>query len=185
MEQILNVYYENNAHKLHEMVDQILFKFGGLSEKDKDDFYSLANEVFVDAMRRFDRKQSFDVFLHACLSNRIKTELTKRNRIKRRADRISISIDTPIDGDENATLGDMIADRFDMDREIFGEKEDEYSESMLLYLSRLSDVQRKVLKFVIAGYTPIEIQEVLHITEKEYADCNLAIHSYRNISVLF
>lgn len=62
MEQILNIYYENNARKLHEMVKQILFKFGGLSDKDMDDFYSLANEVFVDAMRRYDGKQSFDVF---------------------------------------------------------------------------------------------------------------------------
>lgn len=184
MEQILNIYYENNARKLHEMVKQILFKFGGLSDKDMDDFYSLANEVFVDAMRRYDGKQSFDVFLYACLSNKIKTELTKRNRTKRRADRLSVSIDTPIGGDEDVTLGDTIADSFDMEKELLDEKEDEYSERMLLYLSKLSGVQREILRFIIAGYTPIEIQEALHISEKEYSDCNLAIHSYRNISVL-
>ncbi len=64
MEHILNTYYADNAKKLHSMVDKILLKFGGLSDKDMDDFYSLANEVFVDVMKRFDNSQSFDVFLY-------------------------------------------------------------------------------------------------------------------------
>ena len=69
MEQILRSYYENNAGKLRGMVDKILSKFGGLSGKDMDDFYSLANEVFVDAMRRYHGSQSFDSFLYSCLSD--------------------------------------------------------------------------------------------------------------------
>lgn len=184
LEQLLNIYYENNACRLHEMVKQILFKFGGLPDKDMDDFYSLANEVFVDTMRRYDGEQSFDVFLYACLNNKIKSELTRRNRTKRRADRLSVSIDAPIGDDEETTLGDTIAGSFDMEKEILGEKEDEFSERMRLYLGRLSGVQREILKYAVEGYTPAETQEALHISEKEYSDCNLAIHSYRNISVL-
>lgn len=53
-DQILNTYYAQNARKLHRTVDKILLKFGGLSGKDFDDFYSLANEVFVDVMNRYD-----------------------------------------------------------------------------------------------------------------------------------
>ncbi len=53
MDQIIFAYYADNAQKLRRIVDKILFKFGGLSNKDVDDFYSLANEVFVDVMRRF------------------------------------------------------------------------------------------------------------------------------------
>lgn len=60
MEQFLNAYYENNARKLHRTVDRILLKFGGLSNKDMDDFYSLANEIFVDVLKRYDGVQSFD-----------------------------------------------------------------------------------------------------------------------------
>ena len=71
MDQILYTYYADNARKLHRMVDKILFKFGGLYGKDKDDFYSLANEVFVDVMKRYDGEQSFDGFLYSCLSNKI------------------------------------------------------------------------------------------------------------------
>ena len=65
--QILEAYYANNAKRLHRMVDRILFKFGGISEKDADDFYSLANEVFADVIRRYDESQPFDGFLYSCL----------------------------------------------------------------------------------------------------------------------
>lgn len=185
MEQILNTYYADNAKKLHEVVDRILFKFGGISDKDQDDFYSLANEVFVDVMRRYDKTQSFDVFLYSCLSNKIKTEMTKRNRYKRKADRISISIDMPMEDDENYTLAEMIPDGFDIEKEIFGESEEGYSNKMLLYLNRLSETQKEVLQLIVAGYTPYEIKRSLHMSDKEYSDCNLAIHSYRNVSILF
>ena len=185
MDKILITYYEDNAKKLHKVVDKILLKFGGLSDKDLDDFYSLANEVFVDVMRRYDSSQSFDGFLYSCLANKIKTEITRRNREKRKADRMSISIDKPIGDDENSTIGDMIADNFSIERELFDKKEEGYSKRMLLYLSRLSNLQKEVLRLSIAGYLPGEIREELHISEKQYVDCNEAIHSYRNVSVLF
>lgn len=185
MDKILITYYSNNARKLHKMVDKILLKFGGLSDKDLDDFYSLANEVFVDVMRRYDDSQPFDGFLYSCLSNKIKTEMTRRNREKRRADRMSISIDTPIGDDENSTIGDMIADDITVEKEVFEKNEEGYSKRMLIYLSRLSSLQKEVLRLNIAGYLPGEIREELHISEKQYADCYAAIHSYRNVSVLF
>ena len=184
MEQILIAYYADNAKKLHKVVDKILVKFGGLYDKDLDDFYSLANEVFWDAMRRYDDSQSFDAFLYSCLLNKIKTEMTRRNREKRKADRMSISIDTPIGDDENSTIGDMIADSFSIEKELFDKKEEGYSKRMLLYLSRLSNLQKEVLRLNTVGYLPGEIREVLHISEQQYADCYAAIHSYRNVSVL-
>lgn len=184
MEKILTTYYENNANKLHGVVDKILLKFGGLSDKDLDDFYSLANEVFVGAMRRYDGSQTFEGFLYSCLSNRIKTEVTKRNREKRKADRMSVSIDTLIGDDENTTIGDTIADDLTIEKELFEENEEEYSQRMTQYLSRLSTMQKEVLRLDTAGYLPGEIREELHISERQYADCCAAIRSYRNVSVL-
>lgn len=185
MNEILITYYSNNARLLHNMVDKILLKFGGWSNKDLDDFYSLANEVFVDVMKRYNDSQSFDGFLYSCLLNKIKTEMTRRNREKRKVDRMSISIDTPIGDDEGSTIGDMIADSFTIEKELFEENEDGYSKKMLLYLSRLSNLQRQILKLNIDGYLPNEIKEELHISEKEYSDCYANIRSYRNVSVLF
>ena len=119
MEELLKAYYADNAKKLRGLVDKILSKFGGLSDKDRDDFYSLANEVFVDAMRRCEDIEAFDVFLYACLSNKIKTEMSKINCEKRKADRMSVSIDAPAGDDTGLTVGDLIADRFDMENAVF------------------------------------------------------------------
>lgn len=185
MEQMVIQYYDNNAKKLREMVDKILSKFGGLSNKDLDDFYSLANEVFVDVMRRYNNSQPFEGFLYSCLLNKIKTEMTKRNRYKRKADRMSISIDTPIGDKENSTLGDMLADKVDVEKEVFENEEEIYSNKILRYLNKLSKLQKDVLMLNIAGYLPNEIRDELHINEDQYADCYAAIHSYRNVSELF
>lgn len=184
MEQIINSYYENNARKLRRIVDQILSKFGGLSDKDMDDFYSLANAVFVDVMKRYDDSQPFDPFLYSCLSNKIKTEMTRRNRDKRRGDFASVSIYDPLD-DENTTLEDILVSDFNLEKIFFGGREGEYSRKMQHYLSRLSHLQKEVLHYTAVGYSPDEIRKKLRITEKQYADCNAAIHAYRNISLLF
>ena len=56
---------------------------------------------------------------------------------------------------------------------------------MILYLNKLSVLQKKVLWLMIAGYVPGEIREELHINNKQYANCIAAIRAYRNVSVLF
>lgn len=169
MEQILITYYANNAKKLHKTVDKILFKFGGLSNKDLDDFYSLANEVFADVIERYDKSQSFDGFLYSCLLNKIKSEMTKRNCEKRKADRMSISIDTPIGDDENTTIGDLIADEKTVERELFEEnKKEEWRKEVNEYLNSLSPLQRKIAFLLSDNNTPSEICEELHITIKHF-----------------
>ena len=119
--QILDTYYTDNARKLHRVVDRILSKFGGLTYKDTGDFYSLANEVFVDSIRIYDETQSFDGFLYSCLSNKIMSEITRRNREKRKADRMCISLDAPVGDIDGLTIGDILTDDFDIEKEIFGE----------------------------------------------------------------
>lgn len=184
MEQVLTAYYADNARKLHGVVEKILSSFGGISDKDMDDFYSLANEVFVEAMKGYDREQPFDVFLYSCLSKKIRSEMSRRNREKRKMDRISVSIDMPVDGEDGTTIGDIIADELTVEKEVFERGEEGYSRRMLLYLSRLSKLQRDVLTLRAAGYLPNEIRKELHINAKQYAECCEAIYSYRNVSVL-
>lgn len=180
---VLDTYYANNAKKLHRMVDKILFKFGGLTYKDTDDFYSLANEVFADVIRKYDDSQSFDGFLYSCLSNKIMSEITRRNREKRKADRMSISLDAPV-GDENGlTIGDILADDFDIEKEIFGEIS-AVTFKLEKYLAMLSRKQRALLELLSYCYKAAEIQSMLHMTQKEYADTLEGIHSYEKIRIL-
>lgn len=183
MEQILNSYYADNARKLHKTVDKILLKFGGLSNKDIDDFYSLANEVFTDVLKRYDKSQSFDAFLYSCLSNKIKSEMTRRNRFKRMADRKAVSIDAPVSNDNECTIGDMLADGFDLEMEVFGEGNAD-SSKIEKYLSRLSKRQREIVRMLASSYKAVEIQRKLNITQSEYADAISGICAYENIKIL-
>ena len=164
------------------MVDRILFKLR--FDVDNEGFYSLANEIFVDALNRYDGKQDFDGFLYSCLVNKFKTEMTRRNRYKRQADRMSVSIDTPIGDKENSTIGDLLADKDTIEKIFFEEREETYSDKMKNYLSRLSILQREVLRLISIGFEPNEILAELHINKKQYEDCYNAIHSYRNVSIL-
>ena len=182
MEKIILSYYEDNAKKMRTMIDKILFRLK--FNVDNEDFYSLGNEVFLDVLNRYDGKQDFDGFLYSCLVRKFKTEMTRRNRYKRQADRMAISIDSPVGEDENMTLSDIIADKDTIEKIFFEENEDTYSAEMQRYLSRLSILQREVLRLISIGFNPNEILTELHINKKQYEDCYQAIHSYRNISIL-
>lgn len=98
---------------------------------------------------------------------------------------MTVSLDMPIRARDPLTWGDVIADRFDMEQEVFERNEQGYSRKMALYLSRLSKTQREILRRMAAGYLPGEIQEELQISKRQFAECREAIRSYRNVSVLF
>jgi DNA-directed RNA polymerase sigma subunit (sigma70/sigma32) len=98
----------------------------------------------------------------------------------------TISIDAPISKDESITIADIILDEKNtIEKKVFENNEEGYSKKMLEYLDRLSTLQKNILRLIIAGYLPKEIVEELHITQKQYSDSCAAIHSYRNVCVLF
>ena len=183
---ILESYYANNARKLHRTVDKILSKFGGLSDKDKDDFYSLANEVFAHVLKKYDDSQSFDGFLYSCLMNKIKTDITKRNRMKRKADRMAVSLDA-VNGDEDGcNLMEFIPSDFDtFDEVIKRQGSGQYQGKIQRYISRLSSQQVNILNLLVDGYKPHEIREILKISQKEYTDNLQIMRSYENVKILF
>ena len=179
---LVDLYFKNDGKMLYDLIDKVLFKLKFYVEK--SDFYSLGSEIFLDALCRYDETQDFNGFLYSCLINKFKTEMTRRNRQKRQCDNNSISIDTPI-GDENFTIGDTISSKSTIEKEFFEEREECYSKEMCRYLGRLSELQKEVLRLISIGFMPSEILEELHINQKMYEDCYQAIHSYRNISLLF
>ena len=181
---LVDLYFKNDGKVLYGLINKVLFKLK--FDVEKSDFYSLGSEIFLDALCRYDETQDFNGFLYSCLINKFKTEMTRRNRQKRQGDNNSISIDTPIgDEDGNFTIGDIISSKSTIEKEFFEEREEGYSKEMCRYLGRLSDLQKEVLRLISIGFMPSEILEELHINQKMYEDCYQAIHSYRNISVLF
>lgn len=182
---ILNAYYADNAKKLHKVVDRILSKFGGLSGKDKDDFYSLANEVFADVLKRYDHEQSFDGFLYSCLSNKIMSEITRRNREKRKSDRLSTSLDAVNDDNEEYSLLNLIPSDFDTFNEVMERQKERYQDRTQQYISRLSSRQVSILNLLIDGYKPNEIQRITGMSPKEYSDDLKIMRSYEKVKILF
>lgn len=172
------------------------------------EYYSVANDVFTDIVmnRRYNSSEGdFDGFLYGALAlgiiDRIKYQQRDRRCMKeleRDEDgnlvlnekgkpkfRIiaEVYLDAPI-GEGDLTLGDKLAGDFDIDREVFIKNEMENSK-IEKYLNRLSNRQRKIVELLAASYRANEIQKILHITQREYADAMTGIHSYRNISILF
>ena len=183
MEWIVDKYYKDNAKKLRTMVDKILLKLK-FHDVDRDDFYSLANEVFTRALSTYDHSQDFDGFIYSCLTNKFKTEMTRRNRKKRQADKMALSWETPIGDEDGGTIGDLISNGETIESEIFKQTEDTYSKAMNRYLNRLSKLQKEVLRFLSIGFSTQEIMEELHISEEQFQDCYRAIKSPRNKNVL-
>lgn len=165
-EDLVNLYFKESGKKLYTMIDQILFKLK--FDVDNNDFYSLGNEVFLDALCRYDEVQDFNGFLYSCLTNKFKTEMTRRGRQKRQADKNSISIDTPI-GDEDFTIGDTIASDKTIESELFEDNnKEEWRPEIKEYLAKLSPLQRQIAFLLSDENTPEEICEELHITMKHY-----------------
>ena len=184
MEAIINAYYVNNASKLHKMVDKILFKLKFV-DVDREDFYSLANEIFVDVIKRYNGKQDFDGFLYSCLTNKFKTEMTRRNRQKRQADKMALSLEEKVGNDDkNVTIGELIADKNTVESEIFKEKKEEWRKEVKEYLEKLSPLQRKIAFLMSDNNTPDEICEELHITMKHFENSLKRILSDERIKIL-
>lgn len=183
---ILDSYYADNAKKLHKVVDRILSKFGGLSNRDKDDFYSLANEVFAEIMKKYDYEQSFDGFLYSCLLNKIMSEITRRNREKRKADRMAVSFDVTKENEEECSLLDIIPSDFDTFEEVAKRQgHGQYQDKVQQYISRLSNRQVNILNLLVDGYKSNEIQRILDISSTEYSEDLKIMRSYENVRILF
>ena len=184
-DKILDGYYKDNAQKLRAIVDKLLRDFGGISQKDYDDFYSLANAVFAGALKQYDAARDFDGFLYSCLSNRIKTEITRRNRIKRRADMTAISIDTPIGGESGATIGDTLQSEFDITKEIDRESGLFRDDKVVRYLDRIPVRTRQILEMKMESIPASDIKKILKLSDKDYERYYRQARFFDYTSILF
>lgn len=185
MEEFLSLYYENNAKKLRQTVDKILYKFGGLSDKDYHDFYSIANELFVDVMERYDGKQSFDGFLYSCLMKRFKSEITARNRLKRISDRYTVSIDTVISDEDGSTLGDILPSDYNIDIVLEGEMgSGYYNGNIKRYFDSINKVQRQILEMKMEDIPVSEIKARLKLSNKQYMQHWNELRAFEKINIL-
>lgn len=191
-QEFLDYYCENNMQRLKYISYQIFSKFGGISEKDYDDFYSIANMVLWNDIQSFDESKgiSFENILKFHLRNKFKTAMTKRNRKKRggtndRYGSQEVSLDAPVssqDGNDTNLLEIISNDmKSDMEDQVTGLK---YSDRVGKFLDNLSRRNRKIAIYIMVGYDPKDIKRILNISEREYNQAILEFRLYENICIL-
>lgn len=202
MVQLLNSYFENNAQKLHGVVNKIFNShYGGIVGKDIDEFYGIATDALIEIWEKgtYDpSKGNFDGYVYRAVKMAIIDEYKKRNRDKR-TDKIEsvdengnkikvpvddIRLDERINEESCLTYKDMLQSDFTIENEVFGELEC-LSENVMEFLESLSEVQKKITRLIMKGYAPNDIQKILSITEKQYKDCWSVITSYDKKRILY
>lgn len=186
---LLQPYCENDMRKLKKMSKSIFMRFNEpLTGADYDDFYSIANLTLWQAYNSYDPKTgiSFEAFLYSCLQKKFKSELTHRHRQKRILNQISVSLDATVEDEDECNLMNIISSDFDtFEKAIERQEREKFQEKVQCYLSRLSSQQIAILNFLMDGFKAKEIREMLHISEKQYADNLQTMRCYENIRILF
>lgn len=205
IEETIQWLFEDDAKEMKKICNKYMMRFGGISEMDYDDFYSQVGWDVSVACKNYqpNSEKSFKEFVYGVIKLAVCKQMTHRNRGKRQLivkkeivdengntmtikEYIpTVSLDAPVGEEGGMTVGEMLANKSTIESDFFEEREDIYSPKMDKYLNKLSSLQREVLRLVSIGFMPSEILEELHINQKMYEDCYNAIHSYRNISVLF
>lgn len=206
MEEILNVYYKDGGKKLHGIIDRLFGKkYGGINNKDMDEFYSVANDVIVDICKhnRYDpSKGEFGGFLYGALDMAIIDEFKRQTRdkrvtkieieekdtigniVKRRVSIHDVYMDAPIGEDGTSTMKDLLESDFNLENEFIDNqtfKEDKVEN----YLRSLSKVQRQIVKMKMDGYGISEIIKKINITEKDYERIMKTVRSYDKKKLLY
>ena len=178
--------------ELRKLVENILKPWRGAYESwEKDEFYSLAGEIFTKIIDKYDEsKGDFDIYFASCLSKRIKDYFKKKNRDKRMQKTETsdggityikpVSIDSVIYEGGDETIADYIPDGKTVEDIVFSDE----SQRAEKYMSMLSDAQKKIVELLMDGYTRSEITERLNLTGKSLDDAMAQIRSYEKVSVL-
>lgn len=203
IESAIEELYANNQSKLKQICNKEMMRFGGISQKDYDCFYSRAGlEISVaKAHELFDSSKGKTPleFFTSVIKRAIWKEMTDRNRGKRQnfveVEEVdgegnitkkkqfipTISIDIPISEDNDKTIKDTLQYDINIEKEIVEEFQDERINE---FLGGLSKIQRQIAEMIMADYSIAEIKSRLELSDKEYIDNFNAMKSFSNISIL-
>lgn len=195
--------YANNQSKLKQICNKEMMRFGGISQKDYDCFYSRAGLEISVAMEHklYDpsRCKTPLEFFTSIIRRSIWKEMTDRNRGKRQnfveTEEVdgegnitkkkqfipTISIDASISEEDGMTIKDTLQSDFDICEELSKDYQDEKIKEFLIGLSK---IQRQIAEMIMDDYSVTEIKSKLKLSDKEYIDNFNAMKSFSNISIL-
>lgn len=195
--------YANNQFKLKQFCNKEMTRFGGLSHKDYDGFYSRAGLEISIAKKNniYDPskgKKPLEFFI-GVIKRSVWKEMTDRNRgkrqnfieteevdkdgniIKKKKFIPTVSIDMPIGQENEMTIKDTLQSDFYIDEEIQMKFKDEKIEN---FLNNLPKKQRQIAEMIMEDVPVSDIKRKLELSDKEYTDNFNAMKSFKNISIL-
>lgn len=191
---ILHEYCDNEMAEIKKMCNLIIMNAGGISGKEYDDIYSLAQFLLFKCVKKYDANNkkgaSFKTFYRGILNRRLyATYLRDKNcqcrsntRIDKDGNRVflpDVSLDAPtkdcVDTLERISISPTLEDDF---------FKPDLKEIIKEYLNNLSDEQLEVANLFMEGYHANDIKDILHITQTEFNNRMNGMKSYRNISIL-
>ena len=177
LNKILNDYCSDGMLRLKKMCFPLIALFGGITEAEYDEFYSIANETVWMAALQYNEEEndSFDNFLRTCLIKKFKTFVTKKNRKKRVPVKNIVMVDSTISEESDKTYAEIMDSGYRIDQEIF---ELNGTEGLAIFISGLSKKQFAVVELIIKGYEKRDIVKILNMTEDRY---NILIERMRTI----
>lgn len=195
-QELLYNYTENGNKKLNAISKNIFSKFGGISQVDYDDFYSIANEQLLLCIWNYDKTKndSFENYLKFVLCNKFKQELTKRNRAKRCQIEMDedgnityihpLSLDAPIEGEDGEKIFGSVATKNLVENEIFSDETAILSENTKQYLNSLTESEKSVADLIMNGYKTDVIKEKLGLSDTLYKKILSNMRSFEKSIVL-
>lgn len=193
--QILESYYkvnenkpEESAKKLHNVVDKILKQFGGITDIDRDECYSIANlEITKYIKSQLDKgiedfdEDKFNGFIYFAISRKVKMHITRKNRQKRckivtkMEDGKEIkeyiyptSLDNLMSDDGQTKMIDIIPSDFNIESSIDVGELLNLGENVVKYIASLGCIERKIADLIMQGCNSTEIKSILKLSDKEY-----------------
>ena len=195
--------YADNQKKMRHICDKEMLRFGGISQKDHDCFYSRAGlEISIARKNKIydptKGKTPLDFFA-GVIKLAVWKEMTDRNRKKRQniieIDDVdlegnikknkqfipTISLDAPVNEENGMTIKDTLQSDFNINKEI---KEDFKDAKIEKFLNSLSKTQRQIAEMIMEDFTVSEIKAKLGLSDKKYIDNFNVMKSFSNINIL-
>lgn len=193
-QQIIDKFCANEMRGLKRICYPKIRRVCGDANMDDDDIYSIAMDVLIDSVRRYDISQGkFETFLSSNIQNKINTYIrdtkyrSKRSNVQKDENGRNIYVpNIPIDAptDEGLDIVERIDSGFQIEDELPEEIGFSSDERVEKYFKTLSDRQRRIANLIMQGYPSVEIKEKLKLTEKQYIDALKDMRAFEKSRIL-
>lgn len=195
IEAVIEELYANNESKLHQLCQKEMKKFGGIYQKDYDDFYSRAGYEIALAKKNYNPLKGNGMeYIAGIIRFSILKEIRDRNRRKRqiivemeegREYLPDIFIDMPVEEESKGIVGEMIPSGFNLEETILEKMEGYEDKRIEQYLNHLPKVQREILEMKMESIPVSKIKEKLGLSDKLYKEYCKELKSFSNMCILY